>query len=46
MRDLTVVTNNLPAAETLAEVPGLQVHLVGGLLLQRQSVLLGDKASP
>ncbi len=44
VENLTVVTNNLPLAETLAEVPGLQVHLIGGLLLKRQSVLLGDKA--
>jgi len=44
VEDLTVVTNNLPVAETLAEMPGLQVHLLGGLLLKRQSILLGDKA--
>jgi len=41
---LSIVTNNLPVAETLAEVKGLEVHLIGGLLLGRQSVLLGDKA--
>jgi len=40
----TIVTNNLPVAEVLAEVAGLEVHLIGGLLLRRQSVLLGDKA--
>jgi len=40
----TIVTNNLPIAEILAEVAGLEVHLIGGLLLGRQSVLLGDKA--
>ena len=41
---LTVVTNNLPVAETLAEVPELEIHLVGGILLRRQSVLLGEQA--
>lgn len=41
---LTVVTNNLPVAGMLAEVEGVQVHLIGGWLLQRQSVLLGDQA--
>jgi DeoR/GlpR family transcriptional regulator of sugar metabolism len=41
---VTIVTNNLPVAETLAEVEGLEIHLIGGLLIGRQSVLLGDKA--
>jgi len=41
---ITIATNNLPVAEVLAEVEGLEVHLIGGLLLGRQSVLLGDKA--
>ena len=40
----TIVSNNLPVAEALAEVKGLEVHLIGGLLLRRQSVLLGEKA--
>lgn len=38
---LTIVTGNLPAAELLAEIPGLSVHLLGGQLVIRQSVLLG-----
>jgi len=42
--NLTVVTNNIPVAEVLAGVAGLEVHLIGGLLLKRQSVLLGEKA--
>ena len=42
--ETTIVTNNLPVAETLAEIKGLEVHLIGGLLLGRQSVLLGEKA--
>jgi len=41
---LTIVTNNLLVAETLAEQPGIEVHLLGGLLLRRQSVLLGEQA--
>ena len=41
---MTIVTNNLPVAETLTEIKGLEVHLIGGLLLARQSALLGDKA--
>ena len=41
---LKIVTNNLPVAEALAEVPELEVHLLGGLLLHRQSVLLGERA--
>ncbi|WP_162274599.1 DeoR/GlpR family DNA-binding transcription regulator [Verrucomicrobium sp. GAS474] len=41
---LKIVTNNLLVAETLAGVPELEVHLLGGLLLRRQSVLLGEQA--
>jgi DeoR/GlpR family transcriptional regulator of sugar metabolism len=41
---LTVVTNNLPVAETLSAVEGLQVCLLGGHFLNRQATLLGDKA--
>jgi len=41
---LKIVTNNLLVAETLAEVPEFEVHLLGGLLLRRQSVLLGERA--
>lgn len=44
MESLTIVTNNLPVAEALAGVEGFSVHLIGGMLLQRQSALLGDKA--
>lgn len=38
---LTIVTGNLPVAELLAQVDGIQVHLLGGQLVARQSVLLG-----
>ena len=41
---LTVVTNNLPVAELLAPVDGLDVHVLGGELLPRQSVLVGREA--
>jgi DeoR/GlpR family transcriptional regulator of sugar metabolism len=41
---LTVITNNLPVAELLASVEGIGVHLLGGELLPRQSVLVGKAA--
>ncbi|HVU38160.1 MAG TPA: DeoR/GlpR family DNA-binding transcription regulator [Opitutales bacterium] len=44
VRPLTCVTSNLPAADLLAEVDGVDVHLLGGQVLRRQSVLLGDDA--
>lgn len=44
IRPLTCVTGNLPVADLLSEVEGLDVHLLGGQFLRRQSVLLGDAA--
>ncbi len=44
LTDLTVVTNNLPIAEILSPVSGLQTHLLGGQFFSRQAVLLGDRA--
>ncbi|MSU24044.1 MAG: DeoR/GlpR transcriptional regulator [Opitutus sp.] len=44
VRPLTCVTGNLPVADLLSEVEGLDVHLLGGQVLRRQSVLLGDAA--
>ena len=45
VRGLRVVTNNLPVAELLSgSAPDLRVHLLGGELLPRQSVLLGAAA--
>lgn len=41
---VTALTNNLPVAEMLAEVPDMDVELVGGQYLARQSVLFGDQA--
>jgi DeoR/GlpR family transcriptional regulator of sugar metabolism len=38
------VTNNLPVAEMLGRCPSFEVHLLGGLFLQRQSILLGEGA--
>jgi DeoR/GlpR family transcriptional regulator of sugar metabolism len=42
---LTVLTNSLPVAELLAAVQGIRVHILGGDLLPRQSVLVGPAAS-
>ncbi len=44
VRPLSCVTSNLPAADLLAEVEGVAVYLLGGQVLRRQSVLLGDEA--
>jgi DeoR/GlpR family transcriptional regulator of sugar metabolism len=41
---LRIVTNNLPVAGLLSSIPEIEVHLLGGRLLPRQSVLLGDNA--
>jgi len=44
IRPLTCVTSNLPAADLLSEVEGISSHLLGGQILRRQSVLLGEDA--
>ena len=41
---LEVVTNNLPVADLLAAVPEVRLHVLGGELLFRQSVLVGPAA--
>ncbi|HEX4140769.1 MAG TPA: DeoR/GlpR family DNA-binding transcription regulator [Candidatus Methylacidiphilales bacterium] len=41
---LRAVTNNLPVAEMLGRCPAIEVHLLGGRFLQRQSILLGKGA--
>jgi len=41
---LTIITNNLALLETLGSLPGAKTILLGGQLLERQSVLLGDEA--
>ena len=42
--DLTVVTNNLPAAELLADHEQIAVHLLGGQYFARSSLLAGGHA--
>lgn len=41
---LCAVTNSLPVAEMLGRCAEIEVHLLGGRFLQRQSILLGDTA--
>jgi DeoR/GlpR family transcriptional regulator of sugar metabolism len=41
---LRAVTNNLPVAEMLGRCRDIEVHLLGGRFLQRQSILLGEAA--
>lgn len=42
--ELTVVTNSLPVASILGGAPGLELHVLGGLFLHRQAVLLGPES--
>lgn len=42
--NLTVVTNNLPAAELLADHEQIAVHLLGGQYFRRSSILAGGHA--
>jgi len=44
LREINIVTNNLPIAETLSQMPNIEIHLLGGQFFSRQAVLLGDKA--
>ena len=44
VQQLTVVTNSLPVADVLVEVKGVEVYLVAGRYLARQSVLFGEPA--
>ena len=41
---VTIVTSNIPVGEMLASIPGVQVFLLAGQLLPRQSALLGKTA--
>ncbi len=41
---LVIVTNNLPAAELLADIDAIAVHLLGGQYFRRTSLLLGGGA--
>lgn len=42
--ELTIVTNNLPAAELLADHDHVAVHLLGGQYFRRSSILAGGHA--
>lgn len=44
LRPLTVVTNNLPVAEALAQAEGVEVELLAGRYAARQRVVAGAKA--
>lgn len=44
IQHLTIVTNNLPIAEILSDAQSMEVHVLGGRYLARQSMLLGDRA--
>lgn len=44
VRPLTAVTNNLHVALVLSDIDGVRVHMIGGQMLPRQAVLLGDAA--
>jgi len=41
---LTVVTNSLPVASILGGAPGIELHMLGGIFLHRQAVLLGAQS--
>ena len=43
--DITIVTNSLPVAETLASANCMNTHLLGGCLLPHQLVVVGPGAS-
>jgi DeoR/GlpR family transcriptional regulator of sugar metabolism len=46
-RDLTglaVVTNSLAVATLLSGVPGVELHVLGGMFLDRQAALMGPRA--
>jgi DeoR/GlpR family transcriptional regulator of sugar metabolism len=44
LRHLVVATNSLAAASVLANAPGVELHLLGGMFLNRQSALVGGRA--
>ncbi|HEY0943731.1 MAG TPA: DeoR/GlpR family DNA-binding transcription regulator [Opitutaceae bacterium] len=41
---LTIVTNSLPLATILGGAPGLDLHVLGGMFLHRQAILLGPQS--
>jgi DeoR/GlpR family transcriptional regulator of sugar metabolism len=42
--ELTVVTNSLPVASALGGLRGIELHVLGGELLDRQAALFGPRA--
>jgi DeoR/GlpR family transcriptional regulator of sugar metabolism len=42
--NLTVVTNSLPVASVLGGAAGIELHVLGGMFLHRQAVLLGPQS--
>lgn len=40
---LTVVTNSLPVASILGGAHGIELHMLGGIFLHRQAILLGPQ---
>jgi DeoR/GlpR family transcriptional regulator of sugar metabolism len=43
---LTVVTNSLPVASILGGARGIELHMLGGIFLHRQAMLLGPQSVP
>jgi len=41
---LVVATNSLAVANVLGGTPGLELHVVGGMFLHRQAVMMGSRA--
>ncbi|MEI6106642.1 MAG: DeoR/GlpR family DNA-binding transcription regulator [Opitutae bacterium] len=41
---LVVVTNSLAAATVLGGAPGVELHVLGGMFLNRQAALMGERA--
>lgn len=44
VRPLIAVTNNLHVAMVLSDIDGVRVHMIGGQLMPRQAVMLGQDA--
>lgn len=42
--ELTVVTNSLPIASVLGGARGVELHVLGGMFLHRQAILLGPQS--
>lgn len=42
--ELIVVTNSLPIASMLGGAPGIELHVLGGIFLHRQAILIGAQS--